>query len=233
MKPVDPSSGEEGGEYGEWEYSLWRRHLFMGIGSFTLGSALLLVYLLLTPHGPHRSAVDSARRVRGGLLDRALRPGRHLGSENKMASVVLLLWSVTTLVFIAAGASLDGGIGSPISALLVLPVLYAGLVYPSRTVIALAGVAAICFAVVGITSPTVNAPRSIMSGVVLGLAAGIGIMAAFNRTVQERDIQRLTNRLLMLAMRAGLTGCLTYQAFEDAGRTRRRGRAVTVGRSVL
>jgi len=36
----------------EWEYALWRRHLFMGIGSFTLGALLLLGYLLLTPHGP-------------------------------------------------------------------------------------------------------------------------------------------------------------------------------------
>ena len=47
----------------EWEYPLWRRHLFMGIGSFTLGAVLLFGYLVLTPHGPHRGllmVVDAA-----------------------------------------------------------------------------------------------------------------------------------------------------------------------------
>ena len=31
----------DGASDDEWERALWRRHLFMGIGSFALGAALL------------------------------------------------------------------------------------------------------------------------------------------------------------------------------------------------
>ena len=55
-----------------------------------------------------------------------------------------------------------------------------------------------------------------MTGMALGLAGGIGVMATINRTAQHRDIQRLTSRLHKMATRDGLTGCLNYQAFEEA-----------------
>jgi diguanylate cyclase (GGDEF)-like protein len=58
-------------------------------------------------------------------------------------------------------------------------------------------------------------------------------MAAINRNAQNQDRQGLMARLHKLATHDGLTGCLTYQAFQDAlevetARARRHGRAFSV-----
>ncbi len=216
LRRGEAATGTERSNHGESEYALWRRHLFMGIGSFTLGAALLFGYLMLTPHGPHRGwliAIDIAGAaswlgVFAPVGTRVLR--------TKWRVPFFFIWSVTTLVFIAAGTGLDGGIESPITGLLVLPVLFAALVYPLTTVIALAVVEDVFYGIVAATGPVVSTSRVTMTGVSLGLAGGVAVMAAINRTAQERDRQKLTARLHKLATRDGLTGCLTYQAFQDA-----------------
>ncbi len=200
----------------EWEYALWRRHLFMGIGSFTLGAVLLLGYLLLTPHGPHRGPLMA---IDGGGVACWLGVFAPVGSrvlQTKWRVPFFCLWSVTTLGLIAAAAGLDGGAESPITSMLVLPVLFAALVYPLPTVVALALVAEVFYLIIAATGTVVSTSRVAMSGVVLGLAGSIAIMAAINRTAQDRDRRRLTARLHKLATHDGLTGCLTYQAFQDA-----------------
>ena len=217
----------------ETELATWRRHLVMGIGSFTLGAVLLFGYLLLTPHGPHRGLlmVIDAGGIASWLAIFAPVGTRMLRTRGRIP--FFFAWSVTTLAFIAAGAALDGGIESPVTGMLVLPVLFAALVYPLVAVIALAVVAEAFFALVAVSGPVANSSRVAMTGVSLGLAGGIAVMAAINRNSQERDRQRLTNRLHTLATRDGLTGCLTYQAFHDAmevevARARRSGRPFSV-----
>ena len=55
------------------------------------------------------------------------------------------VWSVTTLALIAAAAGLDDGVESPVTGMLVLPVLFAALVYPLTTVVVLALVAEVFY----------------------------------------------------------------------------------------
>ena len=213
---VATASGTEGPSHGEWEYSLWRRHLFMGIGSFTLGAALLLGYLMLTPHGPHRGWLIAIDIAGAALWLGVFAPIGRRVLQTRWRIPFFFVWSITTLVLIATAAGLDGGIESPITSLLVLPVLFAALVYPLTTVIALAVVEDIFYVIVALTGPIVSPSRVTMTGVSVGLAGGIAVMAAINRTAQDGDRQRLTDRLHTLATRDGLTGCLTYQAFQDA-----------------
>jgi diguanylate cyclase (GGDEF)-like protein len=233
LQPGEEATGAERSNQGEWEYELWRRHLFMGIGSFTLGAALLFAYLMMTPHGPHRGVLTVIDIAGAACWLGVFAPVGIRVLQTKWRVPFFFLWSVTTLVLIAAGAGLDGGIESPITGLLVLPVLYAALVYPLTTVISLAVVEDVFFVIVAATGPVVSPSRVTMTGVSLGLAGGVAVMAAINRTAQERDRQRLTARLHRLATRDGLTGCLTYQAFQDAleaeeARARRYGRAFSV-----
>jgi diguanylate cyclase (GGDEF)-like protein len=230
---VTTGTATEGHRHGDWEYSLWRRHLVMGIGSFTLGAALLLGYLLLTPHGPHRGWLIAIDIAGAALWLGVFAPIGTRVLQTRWRTPFFFIWSVTTLVLIATAAGLDGGIGSPITGLLVLPVLFAALVYPLTTVIALAVVEDIFYVIVASTGPILSPSKVTMTGVSLGLAGGIAVMAAINRTAQERDRQRLTDRLHTLATRDGLTGCLTYQAFQDAlgteeARARRYGRPFSV-----
>jgi diguanylate cyclase (GGDEF)-like protein len=217
----------------EWEYALWCRHLIMGIGSFTLGNALLFGYLVLTPRGPHRGLLMAIVAIGVLCWLGVFAPVGKLILRTKWRVHFFFVWSATTLALIGAVAALDGGAASPVTGLLVLPVLYAALVYPLTTVIALAVVAELIYSIIAGTGPLVNSSRATMTGVSLGLAGVIAVMAAINRNAQNRDRQVLMVRLHKLATHDGLTGCLTYQAFQDAleaetARTRRHGRPFSV-----
>jgi diguanylate cyclase (GGDEF)-like protein len=232
-QPAGEATRAGGAEHGDGDETVWRRHLFMGIGAFTLGAALLLGYLALTPHGPHRGVLIAVDLSGAGSWLFIFAPVGTRAIRTKWRVPFFALWTVTTLAFIAAGAGLDGGIESPITVLLVLPVLFAALVYPLTTVIVLAVVAEVFYALVAATGTVVSLSRVTMTGLALGLAGGIAIMAAINRSAQENDRQRLTDRLHRLATRDGLTGCLTYQAFQEAlereaTRARRYGRPFSV-----
>jgi len=228
----DPARAH-GAHDNEWEDALWRRHLFMGLGSFALGATLLFGYFVLTPHGPHRGLLMA---IDVGAVACWLGVFAPVGTRvlvTKWRLPFFFVWSVTTLMVIAVAAGLDGGVESPVTGMLVLPVLFAALVYPLSTVIALAVIAEAFYATVAVTGTLVSPSRATMTGVALGLAGGIAVMAAINRGAQDRDRQRLTARLHRLATRDGLTGCLTYQAFQDAleieaARTRRHGRPFSV-----
>jgi len=224
---------ESGGADDEWEYTPWRRHLVMGIGSFTLGAVLLFGYLVLTPHGSHRGVLSVIDGAGVACWLGVFAPVGARVLRTKWRVTFFFIWSVTTLALIAAAAGLDGGAESPITGLLVLPVLFAALVYPLPTVVVLAVLAEVFYSIVAATGTVVSTPKVAMTGVALALAGGIAVMAAVNRSAHDRDRQRLTARLHKLATRDGLTGCLTYQAFHDslgaeAARARRNGRPFSV-----
>ena len=66
---ADRVPGIDGSAHGSDE-NLWRRHLYMGVGSFVFGGSLLLVYIILTFHQPHcviMMAIDVAAIV-GSLV---------------------------------------------------------------------------------------------------------------------------------------------------------------------
>ena len=69
--------------------------------------------------------------------------------------------------------------------MLVLPVLFVALVYPLPIVVALAVVAEVFYSIVAATGVVVSTSRVAMTGVALGLAGGIAVMAAINRSAQD------------------------------------------------
>lgn len=196
--------------------NLWRRHLYLGIGSFVLGGMFLLIYLAVTPHGSHRGAimtVDLAAMV-GSIV--IIGPLGRRSLTTRWRDAFFFSWSVGTIVIIAIGLSLDGGAGSPIAGLLVLPVLFGGLLYDLREVIGLAVLALALFSLIFITGPPVGGGRALATGVMIAVAGAISATAAMNRSLEEQERRALTDRLHRLATYDGLTGCLNYQAFQAA-----------------
>ena len=217
---------------GEWEDAFWRLHLYVGIGSFTLGASLLLVYLGLTPHGPNRAVLAGICCTSIVVWPSVFGPigARAVGSPGRDA--FFFWWSVTTIAVIAVCAALDGGEKSPLSILLVLPVLFAGLVYPPRQVGVLATLALVSFLIVATTGATLPA-RAVVTGVMLGLTGIISVTAAVNRGIKDEARRRLARSLHDLATHDGLTGCTTYLAFgaaleAEGNRARRYGRVFSV-----
>ncbi len=200
---------------GEWEDAFWRLHLYVGIGSFTLGALLLFVYFRLTPHGPHRLflsvlalvSIVAWLAVFGPLGLRAIRSSRR--------SLFFFCWSLTTLALIAVTAGLDGAETSPVLVLLVLPVLFAALVYSPLEVGALTLVAVVFFVLVVATAGGTMPATALVTGIMLALAGTISVTAAVNREIKDGARRRLARKLHDLATHDGLTGCLTYHAFGD------------------
>lgn len=198
------------------EHDLWRRHLHMGIGSFVLGGLLLLVYIAVTPHSPHRGILMI---VDIGTIVGSLGIIGPVGTRSLTASwrdAFFFGWSVATVAVIAVALGLDGGAGSPLAGLLVLPVLFGGLLYRLPAVMGLAGMALGCFGVIFLAGPPVGGARALATTVMIGVAGGISATGAMNRYIWEQERQSLTKRLHGLATHDGLTGCLNYQAFQDA-----------------
>jgi diguanylate cyclase (GGDEF)-like protein len=205
----------------------------MGILSFVLGGLLLMGYMALTPDGPHRSALMTldivailcSVFVAGPVGIRSLRaPWRE---------TFFFAWSVCTVAVIAVAVGLDGGAGSPLAGLLVLPVLFGGLLYRLREVVGLAVLAIVSFGLIYATGASGASGRALASAVMIGVAGGVSAMAAMNRDIGEEERRALTERLHRLATYDGLTGCLNYQSFqatllEEVERTERYRRPLSV-----
>ena len=209
--------------------AFWRRHSDTGVGSFEIGALGLLVYLVLTPHGPHRAVLEV---LTGALMVWWLAVFAPLGrwaAASPYRRTFFLAFSIATLAVLAILIGMDGGSRSPLEVLLVLPVLFGALVDRPLDVAALAVLAETIFVALAIAEPSPGLSRSLVTGAMLALAGGTSVMASINRLVQERARARLGHRLHSLATRDGLTGCLSYLAFRDAmereaARARRYGR---------
>lgn len=198
------------------EHDLWRRHLHMGIGSFVLGGLLLLIYIAVTSHSPHRGIlmiVDVAT-IAGSLF--VIGPVGTRSLTSPWRDAFFFSWSIGTVAVIAVALGLDGGAGSPLAGLLVLPVLFGGLLYRLPAVIGLAGVVLGCFGLIILVGPPVGGARALATVVMIVVAGGIAATGAMNRYIWEQERRSLTERLHGLATHDGLTGCLNYQAFQEA-----------------
>lgn len=198
------------------EENLWRRHLHMGITSFVIGGLLLLVYVAITPNNPHRHALMAVDVVAIVVWVLVIGPLGTRALATPWRDAFFFAWSLGTVGVIAVGLGLDGGAGSPIAGLLVLPVLFGGLLYRLRAVIGLALAALAIFGLIFFFGQPGDGNRALLTAVMIGVAGGISATAAMNRNIWQRELTDLTQRLHGLATHDGLTGCLNYQAFQEA-----------------
>jgi diguanylate cyclase (GGDEF)-like protein len=196
--------------------AFWKRHVDMGVGSFLVGGFSLLVYFWLTPGGAHRGMLEVLTAASMAWWILFFAPFGRWAVNTHWRQGFLLAWSLLTLAVIATGVALDGGSKSPLGVLLVLPVLFAALVYPPFGVGLIAALSELAYVLVVVTGPAPGASRSLVTGVMLAMAGGISVMASVNRYVQERARAKLADRLHELATHDGLTGCLSYRAFREA-----------------
>jgi hypothetical protein len=130
----------------------WRSYVFIGVLTYSMGATAVLGYSLATS-GPHRGVM----MVLSGLsLLASVGPFRLLGLrlvETRWSTLFFTSWAAFTFVFIAVGAVLNGGVRSPISYFLILPMLFAGLAYSAGTVTFLAGFGVLTSLAVGLLTP--------------------------------------------------------------------------------
>ena len=184
----------------------WRSYVYVGVLTYSLGAFAVLAYSLTTP-GPHRQALV----ILSGLsLIASVAGFRLLGLrlvETRWSKLFFTSWAACTFVFVAVGAVLDGGVRSPISYFLILPMLFAGLAYSAGTVSFLAGFGVLTALAVGLLTPDRSWSTTAFLAVGIVIAGLITAAAA-----AQRD--RLMRHLVAAASLDALTGCFSRGAFE-------------------
>jgi diguanylate cyclase (GGDEF)-like protein len=187
--------------------SSWRSYIQIGVLTYSMGALAVVVYALTTP-GPHRQALV----VLGSIsLAASVGPFRWLGLRlvgTRWSKAFFTSWAASTFIFVALGAILDGGVRSPISYFLVLPMLFAGLAYSAGTVSLLAAFGVVTTLVVGVLTPHPSWSTTAFLSVAMVIAGLITAAAAINR-------DRLMADLTAAANLDSLTGCLSRRAFQE------------------
>jgi diguanylate cyclase (GGDEF)-like protein len=185
----------------------WRSYVSIGVLTFGLGAISVVLYALAEP-GSHRRMIVVLGCVSFAV---SIGPFRWLGLSlvsTRWSSLFFTAWAGFTFVFIAMGSVLDGGINSPISYFLIMPLLFAGLAYSAGMVSILTVVGIETTLTVALLTPHPQWSAAAFLCLAMFIAGVITACASYNR-------ERLLKHLLDEATLDALTGCLSRGAFSE------------------
>ncbi len=199
---------------------LWLRELYVGMVGFLGGGGAGLYYVFRTwDSGPHRGwlALLGAFAIGQALLVWSGR--RHFVTTSERRGLVIG-WNIAAFAMIATGTVLDGGIGSPIALIWVLPTIYLLMGF-SRAAISVCGAMAIglYLMVAWLTPGKLDFAAFTMQVVVLVDAVLMVLLSAVAREERESVLTAVRNQLSVLATIDSLTGCINQQAFTHIAAT--------------
>jgi diguanylate cyclase (GGDEF)-like protein len=173
-----------------------------------------IVYALISPHPAHQTALlalFASALVIGAFVSRLeLRPVL----TSRWREPFWVAWSASYLVVIAVASILDGGVGSPLAALFVVPVVYAALAYELTSVWIVSAIGLGLYAVVAVpTTPSDQVPHALYLAVVLGATVGLCLDYARRQDAQRRALQLSEERYRGMALQDPLTGLPNRRAF--------------------
>ncbi|HXQ59347.1 MAG TPA: diguanylate cyclase [Acidimicrobiales bacterium] len=194
----------------------WLSHMRIGFGIFLGETLFVLVYLGLTPHGPHRGILKVVAVLWFVCASLNVLFAPRLASWHRRAQFSAS-WSILAAFGVAGVAGLDGGIGSPTILLLFLPAAFAALAFSPR-VAGMCGLATLVSAVlVWVTEAdrTTSVEAALVLFAVLSGSLVLSVAASVNRTRRENHERLLVERIAELATTDGLTGCVVHRAFYE------------------
>jgi diguanylate cyclase (GGDEF)-like protein len=180
-------------------------------------TTIVMGYLAATPHGAHRLAIWLIASSCFALAIVSLFVVGTIHAEPLWRVRFSLLWSVATCIVVAIVTALDGNLSSPLRSLLVLPVAFAGLIFPPASVAITGSTAIVAASIVSATDPHIGSewPGLLIDFSVLIGIATISFAASLGRTRLQREADRLTTELADRATIDELSGCLTRRAFDE------------------
>ena len=207
----------------------WLAHMRMGFGIFLLESLVVLLYLHLSPDGPHRRllwAVILAWAV-FAVVGMLLAPTI---AARRWRTTYSVTWTVLSAYAVGLVALLDTGVNSPVLLLLYLPLVYGALMFSPRSALVCGlSVLAVVTVVASVDHrfEAADGWAFTLFGTLLG-AAILSVAAAVNRSHMEAHERRLVAQLAELAGTDELTGCavrrvLRQRAEEEIERALRTG----------
>jgi diguanylate cyclase (GGDEF)-like protein len=166
-----------------------------------------IAYALSTSAAPHRPAIV-ALFVAGAIFGHLpLVTGAERMALSPRREPLFVAWSASMIAMIAAAVVLDGGVSSPLALLFFIPVVFVGLSYPLRSVVAIGVLDVATLVAVGVAT---GAGQAGLAFYVTCLAV-VALLCAWEAIDHERQ-----RAALALVSRADpLTGCLNRRGFEE------------------
>ena len=194
----------------------WSHYLRVGILVFTVEALASLLYLAATPHGPHRLFLIVMSSFVVVVLTANI-PFTGRVAAAPWRTHYSFAWTLLAGAILALSIYLDGGLDSPMFALLTLPIVSAALALEVRQVI-VCGVASLGeFTFLWLTIPVLHrstAEIAMFAMALVGLVViAVGVSNARTRLMD--DEKRLRAELSTLATVDALTGCLNHGAFYE------------------
>jgi diguanylate cyclase (GGDEF)-like protein len=159
----------------------------VALGLTVLAATGSIIYALATWEQPDRAALlflASAAFVSAPII--LALPRRRIVSGS-WREPFFVSWTVGLIACIAAATAIDGGLASPYRALFFLPLIFAGLSYPPRSVIVVAVADVVAYAAV-----VVARPGDVVAEAFVGFAIACGalmcVWQAGNRVRQEEEL---------------------------------------------
>jgi diguanylate cyclase (GGDEF)-like protein/putative nucleotidyltransferase with HDIG domain len=185
------------------------------IATVAVGVKLLLVvvaagiaYALATWDSPERSAITI---LFGGLGVAVLLISR-LPAErivrSRFGEAFFLAWSSLSVLVFSTLVAIDGGARSPLALLLFLPVVFAALSYPLRSVVVIGALTELSFvAANAISDTTAPVPLAFFTACLSFTA----VLCAWQARIHERRREELQH----MSRADSLTGCLNRRGFKE------------------
>jgi len=166
------------------------------------------VYILLTWHASNRSAL--ALLFGAGFFGAAAvaRLPRERIVRSRYREAFFLTWSILDLTLIMLATLADGGTGSPLALIFFVPVVFAAMSYPLRSVAFVGGLTVASYMTLATAIGGAAWSYQALFAVMLTCT---GVMSAWQARNHER--QRLA--LMLVSRTDPLTGCLNRRGFEE------------------
>src|SRR5688572_22057329 len=125
----------------------------VALGLTVLAATGSILYALATWGQPHRSTLLFLAGAAFASAPLVLALPRRRIVSGRWREPFFVAWTVLLIVCIAGATAVDGGLASPYRALYLLPLIFAGLSYPPRSVVAVAIADVLAFVAVAVTQP--------------------------------------------------------------------------------
>ncbi len=199
---------------------LWLRELYAGMVGFVGGGGAGLYYVFRTwDSGPNRAWIALLGVF---VIAQALAVwfSRRSFVTATQRGRLFIGWNITAYVVIATASALDGGIGSPIALIWVLPTIYLLMGFSRAAILFCGSIAIGLYLVVAwFTRGSLDFAAFTMQVVVLVDAVFMVLLGAVAREEREGVLTAVWNQLSVLATVDSLTGCINQQAFTHISAT--------------
>jgi diguanylate cyclase (GGDEF)-like protein len=185
------------------------RNVQAGAAISTVAASAFLLYELLTWDRPHRSLVAAMyvlTVVGSGVLCRLdLEPVMRRPAARE---AFFLIWSAIVVALISTGLVTDGGVSSPLTFGLVLPLTFAALTYPLGSMLAVGAMVVGAYLAVALGMGGVDGAEITFVAATLTCATWMCAWQARNHDLQRRELGRVSRS-------DPLTDCLNRRGFEE------------------